>query len=602
MFRPDRLILGSLLVAALVVSGYFAYEHFRSPAEVAQPGKPVLDPVTGRAIDPATGKPVGRLVVLVAIDQLRGDYLARWADHFGPGGFERLKKAGVWYSDAHIPYSCTSTGPGHASLVTGAQPAVHGIIENEWFDRKTGAKVYCCEPTGRPFDRVPPQRAKPGEPTRGTSLGFSPERLLAETVADRLKETTADRARVVSLSIKDRSAVLMAGQKPDAVYCFDNRDGLFHTGAFYREEVHPWVAEFNQSKRVNNWFSEKWERVRPSLDYKLATGSTDEAAGEAFGFNGQGRLFPHPFAGKLTTPAKGYYEALECSPAGNDLLFELAKKAITAEKLGQGETADLLCVSLSSNDLVGHQWGPDSWEVLDMTLRTDARIAELLSFLDSTLGPDRYTVVVSSDHGICPIPEQEKLPGARRLSVNDIFKPLIIALNTTYGIAPSGPTQWFEPNEAKDQDRLWPWIYLNRRAIEARGLTVDEVARYVRDWLAGRDFFETALTPQQLETETFPATSFGAMAQRAFRRERCGDVIAIPKAGVLVTGYSNGTSHGSPQSYDTHIPVLAMGASIPALGEQRSRVSSLIVAPILANALGITPPRDGVEPLPQELK
>jgi hypothetical protein len=588
MPRPAIVVTSLVVVAGLAVGGYFAYQHFQPKTVSDHPGEQKLDPRTGR------------LVVLVVFDQMRGDYLAKWAEHFCPDGFERAKKDGVWYSTVEIPYACTSTGPGHASLVTGAPPAVTGIIENEWWDRKAAARMYCCQPT-RPFELVPPPPAEAGKAGRGSDLGFSPERLLAETVGDKLKAVTGEKSRVFSLSIKDRTAVLMGGKHPDGAYCFDTRDGFFHTGAYYREQLHPWVSDFNSTRPADKWFSESWDRFRPGLDYKTAVGQPDDAAGEGYGFNGQGRTFPHKFSGKLPAPAKSYYDAVECSNAGNELLFHLATRAIAAEKLGQGETVDLLCLSFSSNDLIGHIWGPDSWEVFDITLRSDKLIADLLAFLDKTLGKDRYTLVISADHGVCPIPEMEKNPytaTARRLPVADVYGELTKALNTTFGTVPGKPTAWFDVGESKDQDRVWPWIYLNHTAIAARGQKLEQVADYIREWLAGRDYIETAFTRKQIESETFAPWSFGSKVKLAYHPDRCGDVIAIPKLGVLVTNYPTGTNHGSPQPYDSHVPVLAVGAGVPALGKKEQKVSSLIVAPILAKALGIDPPKDALEKSP----
>jgi predicted AlkP superfamily pyrophosphatase or phosphodiesterase len=581
-----RVVLLLLFVAALAVGGYFAYRHF---------GQAPTDNGT-----PHAEKPKAKLVVLVVFDQMQGDYLSRWSNHFGPGGFERMKQEGVWYTDAQIPYACTSTGPGHASLVTGAPPAVTGIVENEWWDRKVPGRVYCCQPTGRPYKLVPPP-PDAGPASRGTDTGFSPERLLAETVGDKLKAATDGKARVFSLSIKDRTAVLMGGRKPDGVYCFDTRDGLFHTGEYYREQVHSWVSAFNAEKPADEWFKQKWEKFR-DLDYKAAVGQPDEAPGEAYGFNGQGRLFPHPFNAKLTEPGPDYYVAVEGSPAGNELLYQLATKAIVAEKLGQGETTDLLCLSFSSNDLIGHVYGPDSWEVFDITLRSDKLIADLLAFLDTTVGKDRYTLVVTADHGVCPLPELERYPTARRVSLtdkkNEIFAPLAAKLNDAYGMAPTGPTQWFESATANEQERVWPWVYLNHTAIKARGLDVEEVALLTRDWLSGRGYMEAAFTRKEIEKGDFPPGSIGAKVKFAYHPYRCGDVIAVPKLGVLVTRYDSGTTHGSPHRYDIHVPILAFGAGVPALGKQDQKVSSLIVAPILAKALGIDPPKDAMEKAP----
>lgn len=580
MTRSVHVFLWLIVVTGLAIGAYFAYEHNR-PKSTPEPAS----------------LPSGRLVVLVVFDQMRGDYLARWAGHFGSDGFERMKRDGVWYSDVEIPYACTSTGPGHASLVTGAAPAVHGIIENEWWDRKAGVRVYCCQPS-RPFDRVPPVQVVGGEPGRGSGTGFSPENLLSETIGDRLKQATSGTGRVFSLSIKDRSAVLMGGQKPDGVYCFDTRDGTFHTGAFYRQQVHPWVAEFNAARLVDSWFNQNWERVRPDLDYAKIVGHPDDVRGEAVGFNGQGRVFPHPFRGKLSVPGKGYYEAVECSPLGNELLLELAKTAITAEKLGQSDTTDLLCLSFSSNDLAGHQWGPDSWEVFDFTLRTDKLVADLLTFLDTTVGKDRYAVVLSADHGVCPLPELGQFASAARKTVNDFLPGLATRLNSRFDQPTGRPADWFETSDPREQDRLWPWLHLNRRWIESRGLSVDTVATFARDVLANSPHVEAVFTAQQLETEAFAPGSLGAKAKLAYRRDRCGEVLVVPQPGVLVTGYLNGTNHGSPHRYDTHIPVLAVGTTIPKLGKQEQKVSSLIVAPILARSLGIDPPKDAREQMP----
>jgi hypothetical protein len=593
-----------LIVLGAATGAWFVYKRSKDNAvNTASGDQP--HPHSGRPVDPATGKPVGKLVVLVVFDQMRGDYLSRWAGQFSQSGFERIKKEGVWFSSVEIPYACTSTAPGHASISTGAPPSVTGIIENEWFDRSAGAAVYCVEPV-KDVEMVPPVAQTDAKASRGTGKGFSPERLLAQTVADKLKSTSAEKSKIVSLSLKDRTAVLMGGKLEGeksnvAVYCFDTRDGKFHTDTYYRDRAHPWIDEFNTAAIVDQWFGKPWDRFRPNLDYQSLTGNTDTAAGEDRGVS-QGLAFPHPTDGGLKSIGPKYYEAVETSPYGNELLFELAKKAIEAEKLGKGETADLLCVSFSSNDLIGHRWGPDSWEVLDITLRSDKLIADLLAHLDATLGKDRYSLVITADHGVCPLPEQEKYPTARRVKLsqqtNEIFPPLSEALNITFGPAPGTPMRWFETDTAKEQERVWPWTYLNYRAIESRGQDVEKVRDYVRDWFKGRPFIETAFTRTEIEKGTFEPGSFGAKVKLAYNPGRCGDVIAIPKPGVLITSYNQGTNHGTPQPYDSHVPVLAIGDGIPAAGTRTEKVSSLIVAPILSHALGIEPPANAVEKLP----
>jgi hypothetical protein len=591
---PLRVIIPAFLVFATAagVGGYFLLrppEQKQAQHPHPAPNAPPDDPNQPGAHPPTA--PQGKLVVLVVFDQMRGDYISRWAEFYGPDGFERIKKDGIWFSECHVPYACTATAPGHASLSSGAPPSTHGIVENIWYDRKTAEQMYCCQPS-RPYDLVPPVPADAGKPERGSTLGFSPERLLAQTVGDSLVESTKGKGRVFSLSIKDRTAVLMGGQKPNGVYCFDSRDGKFHTGAYYgRDAEHAWVKELNNSKLADSWFDTEWTRLLPEEKYVKSVGP-DDGPGEAEGFNGQGHVFPHSLKGKLKAPAKKYYEALEGSPFGNELLVALAKKCVTTEKLGKGEAPDLLCVSFSSNDLLGHRWGPDSHEMMDVTVRSDKLVGEFLKFLDAELGKDRYTVVIAADHGVCPLPERpatkEKYPAATRKPVTELATGLTEALDAMYGKEGGAQTKWLETFD----DDVWPWVYLNHKAIVARNLKVEDVAGAARDWLAGRGYLETAFARKDLEgAAPVPEKPFRQAAVLAYHPDRCGDVIAIPKAGVLITKYKGGTNHGTPQPYDAHIPFLVYGAGVPALGERKEKVSSLSIAPTLAWALGAPAPK-----------
>ncbi|HJZ55286.1 MAG TPA: alkaline phosphatase family protein, partial [Gemmataceae bacterium] len=437
----------------------------------------------------------------------------------------------------------------------------------------------------------------------------SPEQLLpgVTTVGDALHAASGGRGRVFSLSIKDRTAVLMGGRNPTGVYCFDTRDGRFHTGEFYREQPHPWVEQFNKSGRVDKWFGMNWERLKPETDYNRFAGP-DAAAGEAPGRK-QGLSFPHPTTGGKVAVGPEYYEAVETSPLGNELLFELAKTAVTSERLGTNGTSDLLCVSFSSNDLIGHYWGPDSHEVMDITLRSDRLVGEFLKFLDETVGPNQYVVVITADHGVCPIPEQKHLPTAARVKTTEAISSLAAALDEKFGPGPTGPTRWLEATDFAD--RIWPWIFLSRKAIATRGLnpTFDEACEFTAEWLGNRPYMLCAFTRKQIEANAPPLAPGREVEVRAvfervklaYHPDRCGDVIAVVKPGVLVTPYPAGTSHGTPHDYDTHVPVLVYGAGVPAMGKRSERVSSLIVAPTVAWGLGIHPPTGAVERVPDEL-
>jgi predicted AlkP superfamily pyrophosphatase or phosphodiesterase len=603
MPRPVRVVLVLLpLLAGLAAGAWFLLHPPDGPAPDAPPP---ADPVARSAAPP------GRLVVLVVFDQMRGDYPARWASAFGPDGFERLKKDGVWFADCHLPYACTSTGPGHASLVTGAPPSVHGIVENDWYDRKEAARVYAAQPL-RPYDRVPPPAEAAGKvPARGAATGFTPERLLAEAVGDKLKAATGGKGRVVSLAVKDRAAALMGGKKPDAAYCFDARDGLFATNTYFRDRVHPWVEAFNQGKPADAWVGKPWTPLKADAGLYDKLAGPDDAPGEGFGY-AQKRTFPHPM-GDDPRPGPTYYGAVETSPFGNELLLELAERAVVAEGLGKGEAADLLCVSFSSNDLVGHQWGPDSWEVLDITLRSDRLVADFLKFLDEAVGKDRYTLVVTADHGVCPIPEQtrhrEQYPAAARVPDVALLAGLTEALDEVYGVPPGGPTRWVEP-APDDARRVLPWVYLNHAAIKARGLDPAAVADYAAQWCGNRPYTLTAFTRKQIESGEPPPHGLGSrnqvravagMAKLAYHPDRCGDVLVIPKPGVQITPYPEGTGHGSPHPYDAHVPLFVYGAGVPAAGKVDRRVSALAVAPVLARALGVDPPAGAVEKVPDEI-
>lgn len=596
-------VMTLLVVCAPIVAagGWFTVRSFLRERQ------PNFSPRT-----PSETKAAGRLVVLVVFDQMRGDYLQRWASLFSQEGFERIKREGVWFSNAHIPYACTSTAPGHASIATGAPPAIHGIVENAWLERSEGVGparlTYCVQPR-REYALLPTIPAGAGRPERGSELGFSPEQLRSPTVSDLLRSTDPA-SKVVSLSIKDRAAVLMGGKAHQGnalgVYCFDVRDGSFHTNAYYADGVAKWVRAFNADRaRFDAWVGRDWNVFRSDVDYAAFAGP-DAAPGEDYGIN-QGQIFPHPMNKNAPQGGPDYYRALEVSPFANELLLALAKNAIVSEDLGRRGSADLLCLSFSSNDLIGHRWGPDSWEVLDVTLRSDALIKNLIDFLDSHLGRDHYTLVMTSDHGVCPLPEARKYPLAERVKSRDVLMGLAAALGEAFGPADL-PEKWFEKFEAADD--VWPWVYLNRAELRQRNIPYEAVCDYAAQWLGNQRYTLTAFTRRQIEQSQAPplppqqeqtARQILERVKLAYDPQRCGDVIVIPERGCLITKYPVGTGHGSPYDYDTHVPILALGAGIPSVGERSEPVSSLIVAPLLATSLGLPPPEHAREPLPQGL-
>jgi predicted AlkP superfamily pyrophosphatase or phosphodiesterase len=564
-----------------------------------------------------------RLLVLIVFDQMRGDYPERWESLYGERGFRRLAKEGAWFTNCHYPYAVTTTGPGHASMLTGCSPDRHGIINNEWYDRKSATIVNCAE--SERYQRVPPlpkilpkqefkkddepkkadgpkkddpqKEPEPKQTPRPKRAG-SPDFILAPTLADALKEATGGKARVVGLSFKDRSAILPTGKSGDAVYWLDSADGMIVTSSCYRDSVHSWVAEFNAKRVADQWFGTDWTKLLPDLDYEKFSGP-DKVAGEGKGVK-QGISFPHPTDGGLIKPGKSYYEALFNSPFGNDMLADLARRAIVSEHLGKNESTDLLVVSFSSNDAVGHTWGPDSQEVLDVTLRSDRMLAEFLTFLDKEVGKGKYLVVLSADHGICPLPEVAAQSGkfAQRISARKLLTAADEHLRSTFDKEkPADPklaSRWIETA------RALPWIYLNQRLIDDRGLKSADVAQSLSDFLAKQEGVYRTFTRADLEGD-FPVNDpIGQRMKRSYYPDRSGDVAIVIAPFCLFDSFKTGTNHGSPHPYDTHVPLMVFGPGIKP-GIRKEPVTPQMAAAIFAEAAGIKPPAKATYPVPEGL-
>lgn len=537
----------------------------------------------GRSAMAGKQQPAGqpKLVVVLVFDQLRADYLTRWEKLYGDGGFKRLMKEGAWFQNCHYPYSCTFTAAGHASVATGCSPNVHGIVGNSWYDRKLKksiASIYS------PKHRRVPAGGNPNSPSA------APIRLKAPTLADAMKAATNGKSRVVSMSFKDRSAILPGGKTPDACYWLDKSTGKFITSTYYQSDPHPWVRRFNACKPADRWFGRTWTRLRPDVDYKKAAGP-DDVAEERTG-SGQGRTFPHPMGKRTGKPGKQYYSALLNSPFGNDLLVDFAKEAVVAEQLGRHDVPDLLCVSFSSNDIIGHCYGPDSQEVLDTALRTDLVVRELLSFLDDQVGEGKYVVALTADHGVCPLPGVSRAKGisAQRYSFSTIRKRAQAHLQQTFNTK----ADLIEAISGVD-------VYLNRKALKAAGIPRAKAEAELAAFLKKQPGLVAAYTATELAGDIPESDELGRKVQQAFHPENSGDVIVVIKPYSL-PGSRNGagTTHGSPHAYDTHVPLLFYGAGIVP-GIRRDAVTPQATAPTLAAILGIVPPKKATANVPAKL-
>jgi hypothetical protein len=563
---------------------------------------------------PSAPPPRPRLAVLIVFDQMRGDFIDRWRPLFGEGGFRRLQDDGAWFVDCHYPYATTTTGPGHASVLAGCSAERHGIVNNDWYDAQAGEAVYCA--TEPRYDRVPAllRAEEPAEGAEGPAGGKgtvgkkkqvgsgSPGRLLSPTVGDALKDATGGKGRVIGLSLKDRSAILPVGRRPDGAYWFDTASGSFVTSTYYRDSLPAWLGEFNKGRPADRWFGHDWVRLRTDLDYEKFSGP-DDVPGEGKGVGRlggvyQGRTFPHPMTGGLGKPGRNYYEAVTTSPFGNDLLLDLVKRAVEAENLGRHEAPDLLTVSFSSNDLIGHVWGPDSQEVLDVTLRSDLVVRDLLAFLDEKVGAGQYLVALTADHGICPLPEVESHkshPQARRVAVAKLVAGAEKSLAEQFGTAADAKAHWLEHASP-------PWLYVNRRLAAEHGRSAAEVAQALAGWLAKQPGIARAYTRAQLEGPAPADDPLFVPMRRSYHPARCGDVgVVLEEYCLLGTGIiDTGTMHGTPYDYDTHVPLLVYGPGVRP-GRRPERVTPQATAAVFAEAMGIPRPRDAEAPVPEGL-
>jgi len=551
---------------------------------------------TWKSEPPDGPHPRVRLAVLVIFDQMRGDYPERWKPLFGSSGFVRLQTAGASFTNCHYPYAITTTGPGHASILSGTCCDKHGIINNNWFEG--GGTVYCAGSSRYEF--------VPGPTPKGKDVGH-PERLLAETLADVLT-SVHPRAKVFGLSLKDRSAILPTGKHPTGAYWFN---GKFVTSTYYSDRPHEWVDEFNRSRVADRYFGKDWVRFRDDIDYEKWSGP-DLGPGEGKGVSvtakgdpargwSQGIEFPHPNTGGRSQPGSEYYSTLANSPFGNELLLEFAKKCVVAEQLGADDIPDLLVLSFSANDPVGHTWGPDSQEVFDITLRSDVVMAELLSFLDRQVGAERYLLAVTADHGAGYLPEASRARGldAKRVDPKMIQKEIEDHLTRTFGAA-AGPVK-SDKKPAWIEAQVLPWIYLDPRVCAAARRSRAEVAASVVEFLTKRPEFARAFSRADLEGDSPADDHIRTLVKRSYHPARSGDVFLVLKPyHIPSAAIGTGTTHGSPHDYDRHVPLMVIGPGVVG-GSKSEPTTPQATAAIFAQWLDVRPPKFAEFPVPESL-
>lgn len=472
-----------------------------------------------------------KLVIGVVVDQMRYDYLHRYSKKYGERGFKRLMHEGFDCRNTQYNYVPTYTGPGHASIYTGTTPAIHGIAANEWFDRKTKKPLYCC--------------ADKSVKTVGAANDhglMSPTHLEATTIGDEIELNSNNKAKVIGISLKDRSSILPAGHAADAAYWFDGKTGNFITSTFYRQDLPQWLIDFNNKKRALHFLSKGWAVPADLKDYSESL--PDENPYEKAPNKKNRPVLPYDFKKAID---EGDFDIIKSTPYGNTLTKELALAAIEGEKMGADSICDMLCISFSSTDYVGHSFGPHSVEVEDTYIQLDRDLGDLLDSLDRKIGKGNYSLFLTADHGATENPAylQSQKINAGYADPKAIAKKLKTELFKEYG-------------DSLVMTYLNQQVYLNDSIIAAKKIDKTMVERACARIAMGFEEVSDAVMGEQLKIETQPDVLFRAVIQRGFYSKRSGDVLVCYKPGYI-EWERTGTTHGTAFSYDTHVPLLFYG-------------------------------------------
>lgn len=530
-----------------------------------------------------------KLVLLIVVDQFRYDYLERFADLFVANGFRRLLRDGASWTQSNYDHMPTYTAPGHGTMMTGAYPAESGIIGNEWLDRPSGKRITSV------YDES--VKLLGGGPKDAAS---SPSRLMASTVGDELRLATNDRAKVIGISVKDRSAILPAGRHANAAYWFSTTTGNMVSSTYYFSQLPAWVNTFNAAKPADKYFGAKWERLLPENEY-LKRAGPDSPPWEVVSSYGDTNAFPHTITGGAKEPNNTFYWALDYSPFLNELLVSFAQQAIVNEQLGQDDDTDVLTVSFSANDYVGHRYGPYSQEAMDAVLRVDRDIAKLLDFIETRVGLSNTLIALTADHGVSPIPEHAAALGlgGGRIKAVDLFATIGKGLSARYnpqGKTPDPSADYLLRFKEANTTREWlinSNLYFNYDALQRDGVNVEEFSQVVCAAALTVGGIARCFTRAQLMRGATSVTDpIERRALHGFYPARSGDVVLVPEPFKYLAETLAAT-HGSPYSYDTHVPTIIMGAGVNA-GRYLEPASPTDIAPTLSALLRITPPSNSV--------
>ena len=504
-----------------------------------------------------------KLVIGIVIDQMRYDYLTRFADRYGEGGFNRILENGFSLENAHYNFIPTYTAVGHASIFAGTSPSNHGIISNNWYDKVLKKSIYCVDDTN--YKTIG---------NNGIVGQKSPHRLYTTTVTDQLHLAQNMQGKTIGIAIKDRSAILPVGHTANAAYWYDAGDkNQWITSSFYMEELPSWVQKFNTDNKADEYLNQTWETL---YDIKTYTQSRTDNNSYEINLKGQEKpVFPKDL--KELRKTNGNFSLIKTIPAGNTYTVDFAKAVIKGEQLGKTAFTDFLTVSFSSTDYVGHRYGVAAIETEDTYLRLDKDLAHFFNFLDTEVGEGNYTLFLTADHAAVHVPsylQSLKIP-AHYINTKELQKFL------------SEVTQkYFNSKELIENVSNYQ-IFLNKAKIEALGFNKNTVAQRLADEVLNFDKIYKAVTAKTLKTNNFTEGIMHAL-QQGYNPKFSGDVLMIPYPATL-NGGNKGTSHGSGYSYDTHVPLIFYGNGIKK-GVSKKPYKIIDIAPTISNLLKIEAP------------
>jgi len=510
------------------------------------------------AVAPAAARP--RLLLFVAVDQMRFDYLTRFAPLFTEG-FKTLLARGAVFSNARYRHSNTETGPGHAALLSGRHARDNGIVANAWYDRLLKREVNVVE------DIV--QSTVGGE-----GRGASPANLIGVTLGDLLKKASPE-SKVVGVSLKDRAAILMSGRRADAAYWYEAAQGRFITSTYYTRVAPAWLAAWNAGGHVDALFGKPWTRLLPDTALYEKYAGPDAIEGESDRIDTR---FPHEILGAAKT--KEFYGELRSTPWADELTLDVALRALAEHGLGQDEAIDILAVGFSATDYIGHTYGPDSQELMDQMLRLDRTLGQLLSEVDKRVGVGRTLFGLSADHGVMPLVEvlQQQGKPARRERPADLEASVRKALEQRFPGASGLIAKADVPNFYLDLDR-----------IRTQGLRQSDVETTIETALLASGLVERVYTHARLLGDPPADDPDFVFFRNSFFESRSPHVIARLKPYVYVDDYPGGTGHGTVADHDRHVPVVFLGPGIQA-GRYAQACGPEDIAPTLTALLGLPYP------------